>query len=319
MYKSSLAATLLLTAVTLSAESFTYQTIAAPGAMSTNPVGIDDQGQIVGNYTNSLGTYGFIDTGGTFTTLAGVTVINTSSNGTLLVSTANGFATYFNGKYSPITIPGYPYLPPPYFQPFPVTPTAIDNSGQIVGNAELEAWEAQFLVNGNQLTLLSLVDGEHQIQANGLNNQAVIVGTQVVVDHGQPFGGGALPSFGAIYNSAAGNWTLVQAADSLDTNFSAINNSDQIVGSAAPYAYPPYDQAVLYSGGVFTYLAVPNTPESAATGINDLGEIVGNTLNQGFLAIPETNTAVPEPITGAMGILGLAVIWVSKEHLRSGH
>lgn len=313
MNKFNLAAVLVLTAVSLSAESFTYQTIAVPGATSTNPVGIDNQGQIVGNYTNSTGTYGFIDTSGTFATLPGVSVINVSSNGTLLVSTSTGYATYVNGTYSPLTIPGYAYLPPQYSPPVPITPVAINNSGQLLGDAEFGENEGQFLVTGNQLTLIS-EQMENSIFTTGLNNQAEAVGTEYIIDHSDPSLDTAL---GAIYNPSTASWTSLQAPGyEIATVFNAINNLGQIVGSAALDAYPPYPQAVLYSSGVFTYLAVPNSIESQATGINDLGEIVGTEGSQGFLAVPAMNTAVPEPFTGVLSVLGLAVCCVLKTYLR---
>ncbi len=324
MIQFALTATLFLAAVTLSAESFTYQIITAPGATSTNPVGIDDQGQIVGNYTNSAGTYGFIDTGGRFTTLPGVKVINTSSNGTLLVSTSNGFATYSNGKYSPLTIPGYAYYPPQYFPAFPVTPVAINNSGQLLGNTEYGVFDVQFLVKGNQLTMIGNEPGGNYL-ATGLNNDGEAVSMEVVFTREGPTG---TTVYGGIYNPATGNWTYLQAPFLLDgslttsttaTSFNAVNDLGQIVGLAETYGngYTLGSDAILYSGGVFTYLPVPNMHDSIATGINDLGEIVGEAgdqsgLNDGFLAIPEANTAVPEPFTGMLCLLGLAALWVRR-------
>ncbi len=314
-----------MAAVSLSAESYTYQTITAPGATSTDPVGIDNQGQIVGNYTNSLGTCGFIDTGGTFTTLPGVKVINSSSNGTLLVSTANGFATYFNGKYSPLTIPGYAYYPPQYnIPPFPITPAAINNSGQLLGNAVFNVYTGQFLVQGNQVTLIG-EQIENPVEANGLNDQGSAVANEYIIIHG---GNGMPTAFGAVYNSSTGNWIYVQAVSpglpfpvQAPTDFNAINNLGQVVGSVMTYNNGFGSAALLYSNGAFTYLDVPDTNNAFAMGINDLGEIVGvdSSINlvapdQGFLAIPETNTAVPEPMTGILGILGLAVVCTLKSN-----
>jgi hypothetical protein len=51
------------------ADSYTFQTVDVPGASSTSLKGINNAGQIIGTYTNSNGTFGFLDSGGSFTTL----------------------------------------------------------------------------------------------------------------------------------------------------------------------------------------------------------------------------------------------------------
>lgn len=43
--------------------------INAPGAIDTYAYGINDSGQIVGDFVDALGSHGFVDTGGSFTTV----------------------------------------------------------------------------------------------------------------------------------------------------------------------------------------------------------------------------------------------------------
>ena len=50
-----------------------------PGLSTTYAYGINDSGQIVGYFVDASGSHGFVDTGGTFTTLPGIaTGINNS-------------------------------------------------------------------------------------------------------------------------------------------------------------------------------------------------------------------------------------------------
>ena len=51
-----------------SAAPYTFTTLDVPGAGETGAFGINDAGQVVGDFRDSSG-HGFINTGGTFTTL----------------------------------------------------------------------------------------------------------------------------------------------------------------------------------------------------------------------------------------------------------
>jgi hypothetical protein len=66
----------------------TFTTLDAPGATDTIPVGINDAGQVVGNYATSLGIFhGFIESGGNYATgTAGtfITIDPTGSTSTML-------------------------------------------------------------------------------------------------------------------------------------------------------------------------------------------------------------------------------------------
>jgi uncharacterized membrane protein len=46
-----------------------FQLIEPPGAISSGAFGINNRGQIVGDYTDARGTHGFLDTGGTLQTI----------------------------------------------------------------------------------------------------------------------------------------------------------------------------------------------------------------------------------------------------------
>jgi uncharacterized membrane protein len=59
-----------LLSLPLMADSFTFTTIDFPGAFSTEALGINDSGQVVGAYNENLpGAGGFLLSGGNFTTV----------------------------------------------------------------------------------------------------------------------------------------------------------------------------------------------------------------------------------------------------------
>jgi hypothetical protein len=49
------------------AEGYTFTSIDLPGATFTSATGINNGGQIVGNYEDVTGSHGFLDSGGRFT------------------------------------------------------------------------------------------------------------------------------------------------------------------------------------------------------------------------------------------------------------
>jgi hypothetical protein len=61
---------MLAAAAPANATAYTFTTIDGPGAFFTTASGINDAGQIVGTFRDSIGSiFGFLDTGGSFTVL----------------------------------------------------------------------------------------------------------------------------------------------------------------------------------------------------------------------------------------------------------
>ena len=58
-----------------------FTTIDVPGSFSTLANGINDAGQVVGTYTNSAGTFGFLESGGSYTTIDVPGATRTEANG----------------------------------------------------------------------------------------------------------------------------------------------------------------------------------------------------------------------------------------------
>ena len=73
----------LATGSPANASAFSFTQLDVPGATLTAARGINDAGQIVGVFTNSTGTHGFLDTGGSFTQIdvPGAILEGTRANG----------------------------------------------------------------------------------------------------------------------------------------------------------------------------------------------------------------------------------------------
>jgi probable HAF family extracellular repeat protein len=139
-----------------------------------------------------------------------------------------------------------------------LAPTAINNSGQVVGADGGNA----FLYSGGVLHYLGSLGGT-PTQAYGINNLGQVVGT---TSNGSAF----------LYS----NGTMAGLAGTLPGGFFAtcangVNDSGQAVGYCqGEWAGEEY--AFLYSnGGLADLGTVPGGYSSCATGINDSGQIVG--------------------------------------------
>jgi uncharacterized membrane protein len=261
---------------TLADPIYSFTTFNAPGAtgFGTNAYGTNDSGQIVGFFfdAGNTTTHGFLDTGGSFTTIDVPGATRTSAYG---INKSGQIVGWFRdafgdhgfldtgGSFTTFNVPGaidtYGY--------------GINDSGQIVGSFVDAAGSHGFVDTGGTFTTLPGV-------ATGINNSGQIVG-----------------AFG-LYTG--GSFTAINVPGASSTSAGGINNSGQIVGS---FNFP-MGQGFLDMGGGFTTVNVPGFCCTFAQGINDKGQIVGWV---GFPASPEmafvaTPVATPEP----PGLLTLA-------------
>ena len=98
------------------AAAYTFTQIDVPGAIFTLADGINDAGQIVGSFTDSTGTHGFLDTRGSFTqidvpgaSLTAALGINNAGRSSVRFSTASGGEhgfLYTGGSFTQIDVPG---------------------------------------------------------------------------------------------------------------------------------------------------------------------------------------------------------------------
>jgi probable HAF family extracellular repeat protein len=160
----------------LSGGSFT--TIDPVGATTTNANGINDSGQIVGQYTDAGGTdHGFLFSGGTFSTIDVPGAQSTSSNDINNAGVIVGFFTdaagndrsyqrNLDGSFTFIDAPG-------------ATATfvegGINNLGDIVGDFDSPTGTHGFLLSGGMYTIID-APGAKATFAIGINDLDQIVG-----------------------------------------------------------------------------------------------------------------------------------------------
>jgi len=146
---------------------------------------------------------------------------------------------------------------------------AINDAGQVVGGAQTSTSEEHaFLYSGGVMTDLH-PNGWTDSGAYGINDSGQIVGRLMYYtsrSHPFVYSAGAMKDLGTL----GGSWAVA----------GAINNAGQIVGGSEIQEYSSTFHAFLYSEGAMTDLGTmaPST-FSAAYDINDLGQIVGESLN----------------------------------------
>src|SRR5882724_7101728 len=138
MHRSLLSAVLSLslllsTVATTYAASYTFTPIDVPGAQNTVARGINDGGQIVGQFDNATGTHGFLKDGDTYTPVDVPGATGTIAYGINAVGQIVGRFTdatgHFHGflkdgdTYTTLDVPGATYI----------EVHGINNKGQIVG------------------------------------------------------------------------------------------------------------------------------------------------------------------------------------------
>jgi probable HAF family extracellular repeat protein len=201
-----------------------FLTVSGPLiAESSGALGVNDLGQVVGQYQDSFfHTHGFLFSGGIYTTLNDPNANNqTIASGINAAGQIVGWYTdaafhshgfkYSSGIYTDIDVPGANNY---------TAATAINASGQIVGYFQDGSGTHGFLdVNGSFTTLDDPL-ATNGTYATGINDQGQIVGC-----YGNNVGTGA---HGFRYSN--GVYTTIDLSDTTGTHPFGINNAGQIVG-----------------------------------------------------------------------------------------
>ncbi len=264
------------------AANYLFTTINVPGASLTLANGINNAGQIVGRFSDAMGTHGFLLSGGVFTpidvpgaTFTDARGINNSGQivGEFVDTTGDHGFLLSGGSFTTINVPG-------------ATSTlakGINDSGQIVGIFPDATFNIHgFLLSGGVFTPID-VPGAIDTLAFGINNSGQIVGEFIDATRGHGF----LLS-GGVFTPID-----VPGATVTVTEAHGINDSGaQIVGRFVD----GNTHGFLLSGGSFTTINVPGATETQALAINDSGQIVGafrdSTGFHGFLATPDCTNQV---------------------------
>jgi probable HAF family extracellular repeat protein len=146
----------------------------------------------------------------------------------------------------------------------------INDSGQIVGSWELLSTlvlvQRGFLLTNGVFSTISNPTLDIR-DAYGINNAGQIVGSTTT---------------GLGYLFSGGVFTAIQVPVANITMPFDINNTGQIVGAYRANQPVSESVGFLYANGMFTTIDVPGSTSTVATGINDAGQIVGTYIGSDF-------------------------------------
>jgi probable HAF family extracellular repeat protein len=182
----------------------------------------------------------------------------------------------------------------------------INNLGQIVGSyADSSGVQHGFLYSNGTFTTLDVLSVGPGTQAFGINDAGQIVGEYFGTNNGGIGWGGDVHGF--LY-SASTYTPINDPLASGGTFASSINDSNQVVGlySGSPTGF-------LFSGSNYSSLTPYLSGYYQITGINDLGQIVGQTfvggLPHGFVYSNGSYTPISDPL----GTNGTAVTGINNQ------
>lgn len=275
-----------------------YSTIVDPsGVYSTNTFGINNAGQLVGNYYDSNFTsHGFVESGGNFTTiddpLAAQDTVTNGINDTGQVAgyyaDANNIGhsfVYSDGNFTAID------------DPLATNGTyafGINDSGQTVGYyVDANNIGHSFLYGDGNFTTIDDPLAAHGAYAFGINDAGQVVGYYYDAN-----------SIGHGFLYSGGNYTTIDEPSSAGGTYAfGINDAGQIVGNYLDSNFNSH--GFIYSGDNFTTIDNPLGIDTAPTGINGTGEIVGSyddsVSGYGFVLSPPTPPLVPVVATPVGG------------------
>jgi probable HAF family extracellular repeat protein len=250
---------------TINLVSIKLLTIRGATQMSAND--INDNGQIVGQFTDALGSvHGFVYEEDSFCQLdypgaSATEILGINNQGQMvgmfsMLTVTSGFL-YDRGTFSsPLTFPvGGNFT----------VPNAINDRGEIVGvYQDAIPGEHSFLFKAGKYETL-VYPGAKETGAQGINNSGQVVG-----DFPDPKG-----THGFVYLENVGVFTpALDCPTGTDTALRGINNGGQIVGGC--FDLQGNEHPFLYIAGGLNPILVPSAISASANGINDCGLVVGN-------------------------------------------
>jgi len=296
--------------------SYSFQTVAFPGADFTNAQGISSTGEVVGFYTIGSTTTGFTLMNGKFKSIkfpgaADTWVFGVNSKGELvgqyqnvvapgIPGQAQGF-TYLNGVFKTVNVP--------FSDAILTNVSGVNSSGnEVVGNYGIVGGPAV----GSGFSLNTVTDVFTSINVPGSPGTAV----KGLADNGDIAGPMAASSLGGIgtgflYDSGVFS-PIVFPGPTNDAAFGITPSGNIIVGLYGSSPGGPFNGFVL-TDGTYTTLNFPGAPGTMLFGVNDHGVIVGVTdnasgeIDKSFIATP-----TPESATLTLTFLGLSFVLAAR-------
>ena len=264
--------------------SFDFTTLSFTGGVETRFFGVNDLGDAVGDYVDSVGTeHAFLRTAaGTFITIDPQSAISAEARGINDSGQIVGFyidsASIFHGfllsggQFSNIDFPGA----------VDTAALRINAAGDIVGGidfGDVTTSIAFVLRNGNFTSFEDPVAAPLETEADAIGVTGQIVGI---------FGAAGTPHG---YLLKKGVFSTIDFPGALGGTYArGINAEGQIVGQY--FNGPQGNQGYVVTGSTFSLIQFPKAPVTAVGGINASGKIVGYYRAtpggpfQGYLATP---------------------------------
>jgi hypothetical protein len=255
-------------------DTYSYTPFNVPGSGYTAAFGINNRGDIVGNYADAMSSYGFLrDRDGRFTKInfpGGNTAalgINDRRQVVGAYGDRKGYIRDPDGDTTVIEVPGAKST----------VVFSINNHGEMVGEYD-DANNVRhgFFRDAHGTFRIVDVPGATQTELLGINNEEEIIGSYNDSRSEQH----------AFLMSPTGVLTIIAEAGADYTEVFGINDTGQIVGDTNLGGF-------LLDADLTTFTAidVPKAGSTRPNGINNRGEIVGlfsyaSSGDQGFFAIP---------------------------------
>jgi probable HAF family extracellular repeat protein len=265
---SLVSAALWLGALSPARADYSFTTLDVPGASQTFGRGINDTGQVVGQFFNGA-SHGFRLSQGTFTPIdfpgATVTVAHGINKAGQMVGifnsgTQHGFLRDGNGAFSVIDVPNATFN----------EARGINTAGQIAGWFQDAAGKTHgYLFSGGSFTAFDDVNipGATSTQFFGINDSGQMVGTANVAGPG-----GA--AHGVLFSGNA--FTTIDVPGAAATFVNAINNAGQMAGTFLDP--PPVQRGHGFfrdANGNFKTIDPPGSRNTDVRGLNSAGDVVG--------------------------------------------
>ena len=246
----------------------TFTTVDVPGSIETDAFGINNSGQISGDFADSTGReHGFLMAGGSFSTVDVPGSVQTFGRGindrgqtvgNYLDSTFKRHGYLLSsGSFITFDFPGA----------IETRGVGINNSGAIVGRYRDTGGIHGYLLSSGSFTTIDF-PGAIETRAFGINDVGQVVGRY-------------RDSAGQFHSFLLGTdgFRVVDFPGATFTEADGINNRGEIVGDYEDAA--GIFHGFLLSGGIFRTMDFPGAIETDPFGINDAGQIVGSYADSG--------------------------------------